>query len=60
MGLEISGLLGFIWLLIVIWAIIKVASSSAGGFAKLIWILVLLFLPVLGLIIWLVFGPKGT
>ncbi|AJY49532.1 MULTISPECIES: PLDc N-terminal domain-containing protein [Halomonadaceae] len=59
MGIEVGGLLGLIWLVIVIWAIVKVAKSDAGGFAKLIWILVLLFFPLIGLIAWFLFGPKG-
>lgn len=59
MGIEITGLLGFIWLIIVIWAILKVASSRADTLAKFIWILILLLLPVIGLIIWLLIGPKG-
>lgn len=59
MGIEVGGLLGLIWLVIVIWAIIKCASSPAGPIAKVLWILILLFLPVLGLILWLFLGPKG-
>lgn len=59
MGIEVGGLLGLIWLVIVVWAIIKVAKSSAGGLAKLLWILALLFFPLVGLIIWLLMGPKG-
>ncbi len=59
MGLEVGGLLGLIWLIIVIWAIIKVAKSSAGGVAKLLWILILLLFPLLGLIIWFLLGLKG-
>lgn len=57
--IEVGGLLGLIWLIIVIWAIVKVAKSPAGGVVKLLWILVLLFMPVLGLILWLLLGPKG-
>lgn len=59
MGIEVGGLLGLIWLVIVVWAIIKVAKSSAGGLSKLLWILVLLFFPLVGLIVWLLLGPKG-
>jgi hypothetical protein len=58
MGIEVGGILGLIWLIIVIWAIIKVAQSRAGGVQKLLWILILLFLPVLGLILWFLLGPK--
>lgn len=59
MGIEIGGFFGLIWLLIVIWAIIKVAKSSTGPIQKLLWILILLFLPLLGLIVWWLLGPKG-
>lgn len=59
MGIEVGGLLGLIWLIILVWAIVKVAKSSAGGLAKLLWILGLLVFPLVGLIVWLLFGPKG-
>ncbi|WKD27646.1 PLDc N-terminal domain-containing protein [Halomonas sp. KG2] len=59
MGIEVGGLLGLIWLIIIVWAIVKVAKSSAGGLAKLLWILALLFFPLVGLIAWFLFGPKG-
>lgn len=59
MGLEVGGLLGLIWLILVIWAIIKVANSPAGGGAKVLWILILLLFPFIGLIIWFFLGPKG-
>jgi len=59
MILEISGFLGFIWLLIVIWAIIRTAQSPATGLVKVLWIVILLFLPVIGLIAWLLLGPGG-
>jgi len=58
MGIEVAGLFGLIWLIIVIWAIIKTAQSSAGPVAKVLWILILLFFPLIGLIIWLLLGPK--
>ncbi len=56
---EVGGLLSLIWLVIVIWAIIKVASSPAGAGAKALWIVILLVLPVIGFIIWFFLGPKG-
>ena len=59
MGVEVGGLLGLIWLIVIIWAIVKVATSSSGPVAKLLWILLLLFLPVVGFILWLLLGPKG-
>lgn len=59
MGVEVGGLLGLIWLIVIIWAIVKVAKSSSGPVPKLLWILLLLFLPLLGFILWLLLGPKG-
>ena len=59
MGFEVGGLLGLIWLIILVWAIVKVAKSHAGAIAKLLWIIILLVFPVLGLILWLLLGPKG-
>ena len=54
-----GGFLGFIILALDIWAIVKLLDSSASSGSKVLWILLILFLPVLGLIIWLVAGPRG-
>lgn len=59
MGIEVGGILGLIILILDIWAIVKIIGSSAGTGAKVIWIIVILVLPLLGLILWLLFGPKG-
>jgi len=40
-------------------AIIKTVQSGASTGAKVVWVVVILVLPVLGLIAWLLFGPKG-
>lgn len=58
-GSVFGGLLSLVWLIIVIMAILKVAKSGASSLAKVIWILVLIFFPLGGLILWLLFGPKG-
>lgn len=58
MGLEL-GLFGLIILAVDIWAILKTAESGASTGAKAIWIVVILAMPVLGLVIWFIFGPKG-
>lgn len=59
MNVEVGGLLGLVWLALVIWAIIKVVKSSASDLAKVLWILLLLLAPIVGLIIWALLGPKG-
>ncbi len=63
MGIEIGGLLGLIILVADVWAIVKTVGSSASTGGKVFWIVLIIILPVLGLIIWLVAGPrpvKGT
>jgi hypothetical protein len=59
MGIEVGGILGLIILILDIWAIVKIIGSGASTGAKVIWIVVILLLPVLGLILWLLFGPKS-
>ncbi len=41
-----------------IWAIINILRSSASNEKKLIWIIVVVLLPVLGLILWFFLGPR--
>lgn len=59
MGNGYGGILGILILIADIYAIIKVVQSSAAPIAKALWIVVILLLPVLGLILWWLFGPKG-
>lgn len=56
----LEGLVGLIILALDIWAILKIIGSSASTGAKVVWILLILFLPLLGLIIWYFAGPKGS
>ncbi len=58
MGVEVSGILGLIILALDIWAIIRIFDSGAGTGTKVLWILMILLLPVLGLILWLLLGPR--
>ncbi|MGB3917741.1 PLDc N-terminal domain-containing protein [Thiothrix litoralis] len=59
MGIEIGGLLGLIILIVDVWAIIKVVQSGAGTGAKVLWVVLILVLPILGLLLWFLMGPKG-
>lgn len=51
---------GIIILVADIWAIVNVFASSASTLAKVLWILLILFLPVVGLIIWFFAGPRSV
>lgn len=55
-----NSLIGLIILALDIWAIINVFKSGASTGAKVLWILLILLLPVLGLIIWAIAGPRGN
>ncbi|MEH6527060.1 MAG: PLDc N-terminal domain-containing protein [Sneathiella sp.] len=57
--MEFGGILGLIVLALDIYAIVKIFQSSASTGAKVLWILLVLILPVLGLVIWFFAGPKG-
>ncbi len=56
--MEIGGLLGIIIAVLDIWAIIRVLGSSATTGAKILWSLLIILLPFVGLVIWYVAGPK--
>jgi hypothetical protein len=60
MGSTFNGLVGLIILALDIWAIINVLKSSVEIGMKIIWVLVIILLPVLGLIIWAIAGPRGN
>ncbi|SIS96648.1 PLDc N-terminal domain-containing protein [Neptunomonas antarctica] len=57
MGIEVSGILGLLILVFDIWAIIQAMQSSATTGSKILWVLLILFLPVLGFVFWLFLGP---
>jgi hypothetical protein len=54
-----GGILGVLILAGDIWAIINVFQSSVSNEKKLLWILVVVLLPLLGLILWFLLGPRN-
>jgi hypothetical protein len=58
MGVEVGGLLGLIILILDVWAIVRIVQSGAETGTKVLWVVVILLLPVLGLILWLLLGAK--
>jgi len=59
MGIEVGGVLGLLILIADIYAIVKVMNSGASTGGKVIWTLIILLLPVIGLLLWFFAGPKG-
>lgn len=58
MNFEYGGIVGLLILAGDIWAIINIFQSSVSNGKKLVWILAVLLLPLLGLILWFLLGPR--
>jgi hypothetical protein len=56
---QVGGLFGLLVLIADIWAIISTVQSSASTGSKVLWVILILLLPVLGLILWFFVGPRG-
>lgn len=52
------GIIGLIILILDIVAIVKIIGSGASTGAKVLWTILILVLPLIGLIIWWLAGPK--
>ncbi len=50
-------LLGLLQLAVAIYAIVMIIQSSAETGAKVLWVLLVLIVPLIGLIIWALMGP---
>lgn len=58
--LEGIGLIGLIILAGDIWALLNVIGSDTSTGGKVIWVLLILILPLIGLLIWLIAGPRSA
>ncbi|MGQ0525306.1 MAG: PLD nuclease N-terminal domain-containing protein [Betaproteobacteria bacterium] len=58
MGIEVGGVFGLLILILDIWAIVNIAQSGASTANKVLWIVLVILLPVVGLILWLLLGPR--
>ena len=57
---QLSGIGGFLLLILDVYAIVSIVNSGASTGAKVIWTLAVVFLPFLGFIAWLIFGPRSA
>ena len=57
---EITGIGGFIILVCDVWAIVSIFGSRASTGRKALWIVAVILLPILGFILWLLFGPRAA
>ena len=56
---ELSGFGGLLILALDLWAIISVIGSSTSTGRKVMWTLLVLFLPIIGFIVWFYMGPRA-
>lgn len=57
--LELTGLGGLVLLALDIWALVSIVGSNASTGRKVLWTLLVFFLPLVGFIIWLIAGPRS-
>jgi len=57
--MEFTGILGFLYLIVVIYAILQIVQSSGDNGKKALWIAIVLVIPVVGIIAWYLLGPGG-
>lgn len=50
---------GAIVLALDIYAIYSILSSRSSSLSKVLWTVIILLLPILGFLVWLLFGPRS-
>jgi len=53
-----STIIGLVVLALDVWAIVSIWQSRADQVKKLLWTVLVILLPVIGLVAWLVAGPR--
>jgi hypothetical protein len=53
-----QGLWGLLVLIADVWAIINIVQSAADTGKKVLWVVLVLVLPLLGVILWYFLGPR--
>ena len=54
-----GSILGVLILIGDIWALINILQSPVGNDRKLLWVVVVVLLPLIGLILWFFMGPRN-
>ena len=57
--MQYGGIWGLLVLIADVWAIVSILQSGATTEMKVLWVVVVLLLPVLGLLLWYFLGPKA-
>ncbi len=59
MGFDFNGIVGLIILALDIWAIVNIIQGRGPTDRKILWIVVILVLPVIGLLLWLLLARRA-
>jgi len=59
MFFDYNGIIGLIILVLDIWAIVQIVQGRGPTDKKILWVLIILLLPVIGLILWLVMARRA-
>jgi heme/copper-type cytochrome/quinol oxidase subunit 2 len=44
---------------LVVWAVINIVQSRNSNGSKVLWTVLVIMVPVVGILLWLLFGPRG-
>jgi hypothetical protein len=55
----VSGLGSLLLLAGDVWAIINIVQSKASDGTKVLWVIIVLLMPFIGLILWFLLGPRN-
>jgi hypothetical protein len=58
-GPSFRGALGIVWLILMIYALLQVIKSNVPTNTKLLWIIVIVVAPVIGSLIYLLWGKDN-
>ena len=56
--MQYQGLLGLLILIADVWAIVNIVQSGADTGRKVLWVVLVIVLPLLGLLLWFFLGPR--
>jgi hypothetical protein len=55
-----GGLFGLFVLALDVWAVVTIIQGGAATAKKVLWIVLILLLPVVGVILWFLLGPRSA
>lgn len=58
MIVEVNGILGLLLLIAIVYALIQIVQSTATTGRKVLWSVLVLLFPLIGVIIWFLLGPR--